>query len=211
MPDTAPPVHVTRRLFLREFLRTPWQTGAVAPSSHRLASAMVQPIPRARGAVVVELGPGSGAFTRLIERRLGTHGRRLAVEINPAFASTLARRHPGLEVVQDDARRLPELLSERGIGDVDVVVSGLPWAGFDPATQQALINAVCLVMGADGVFVTFGYRASSWTPPARRFRQLLRGAFDEVVIGRTVRLNIPPAFVYYARRPARKIPHAARP
>jgi phospholipid N-methyltransferase len=167
---------------------------------------MVEAIPRARPAVVVELGPGSGVFTRLIERRLGTHGRRLAVEVNPAFATRLTREHPGLEVVQADARHLPELLGERGIDEVDVVVSGLPWVGFDQGTQRALLDSVCSVMGADGIFVTFGYRVTSWMPPARRFRQLLRGEFDEVVIGRTVRLNIPPAFVYYARRPARKIP-----
>ena len=103
-----------------------------------------------------------------------------------------------------EARNLPEVLGERGVDEVDVIVSGLPWGGFDRPTQQALLDSVCSVMGADGVFVTFGYRVTSWTPPARRFRQLLRSEFDEVVIGRTIRLNIPPAFVYYARRPARK-------
>jgi phospholipid N-methyltransferase len=104
-------------------------------------------------------------------------------------------------VVQADARQLPELFGERGIDQVDVIVSGLPgWV--DRATQEALIDSVCPVMGADGVFVTFGYRVTSWMPPARRFRQLLRGVFDEVVIGRTIRRNIPPAFV----RRARKIP-----
>jgi phospholipid N-methyltransferase len=188
-------------LFLQEFLRDPWQIGAVAPSSRHLAEAMVEPIPRT-GAVVVELGPGTGAFTRHIAARLAGRGRQVAVELNPALAERLQRRHPDLEVVRADARHLPELLAERGITEVDVIVSGLPWAGFAPATQQALLAAVAGVLSADGVFVTFGYGASRWTPSARRFRRLLRGEFDEVVIGRTVRLNIPPAFVYYARRPA---------
>lgn len=191
-----------RGFFLREFLRSPWQIGAVTPSSRHLAAAMVEPVPRAGHAVVVELGPGTGAVTRHIEKRLAGYGRQLAIEVNPAMADRLARRHPGVEVVRADARHLPELLGARGITEVDVIVSGLPWVGFDAATQGALLAAVRAVMGRDSVFVTFGYRASRWTPPARRFRHHLRHAFDEVVIGRTVRLNVPPAFVYYARRPA---------
>jgi phospholipid N-methyltransferase len=170
-----------------------------------LAAAMVEPIPRAGGSVVVELGPGAGAFTRHIELRLGGRGRRLAVELNGRFATKLARQYPSLEVVCADARHLPELLRERGIGDVDVIVSGLPWVGFDSPTQKALLEAVCAVLGPNGTFVTFGYRVSSWTPPARRFRQLLRREFDEVVIGRTIRLNFPAAFVLYARRPVRTV------
>lgn len=163
---------------------------------------MVAPIPSSAPTVVVEIGPGSGAFSRLIEHRMGGHGRRLAVEINPVFAARLARRHPGLEVISADARHLPELLARRGVHEVDVVVSGLPFAGFASDAQRALIASVCAVLSPDGVFVTYGYRMSSWTPPARRFRVLLHGEFDEVVIGRTVRRNVPPAFVYYARRPA---------
>lgn len=188
-------------LFVREFLRAPWQTGAVAPSSRRLGAAMVEPIPSSSPARVVELGPGSGAVSGLIERRMAGQGRQLAVEVNPTFAARLAHRHPGLEVVQADARHLPALLASRGFGDVDVVVSSLPWAAFDRSVQAELMAAVSSVMSAQGVFVTFGYSLSRWTPPARRFRQLLHSEFDEVVIGRTIRLNIPPAFVYYARRP----------
>ncbi|QSB16612.1 SAM-dependent methyltransferase [Natronosporangium hydrolyticum] len=194
-----------RGVFLREFLRTPFQVGAVAPSSRRLAAAMVEPVPRAGGPVVVELGPGTGAVTHHIGARLAGRGRQLAVELNPVLAAQLGRQHPDLEVIQADAQQLPTLLQGRGVAEVDVVVSGLPWAGFDSVTQQAVLGAVCTVMAADGVFVTFGYGLSRWTRPARRFRQLLRREFDEVVIGQMVMCNLPPAFVYYARRPACKI------
>lgn len=199
-------------LFLREFLRNPWRIGAVTPSSQRLAAAMVEPVPRAGAAVVVELGPGSGAFTGHIEARLAGQGRQLAVELSPALATRLSRQYPGLEVVRADAQHLPELLDARGVRDVDVIVSGLPWAGFDSATQESLLDAACTVLSAEGVFVTYCYSLSGWTPPARRFRRLLRREFDEVVIGRTVWLNLPPAFVYYARRPtrARRAAHRAR-
>lgn len=188
-------------LFLREFLRTPWQIGAVAPSSRQLATAMVEPIPCADTTVVVELGPGTGAITHHIGARMAGRGRQLAIEVNPVLAMRLARLHPGLEVVEADARDLPEILAARGIPHVDVIVSGLPWVGFDSATQQALLTAVRTVMAPDGVFVTFGYGLSRWTRPARRFRHLLGLEFAEVTTGRTIPFNIPPAFVYYARRP----------
>jgi len=71
-------------LFVREFLRTPWQTGAVAPSSRRLGAAMVEPIPSSSPARVVELGPGTGAFTEAIRRRV-TPGARI-VGVSPGLA-----------------------------------------------------------------------------------------------------------------------------
>jgi hypothetical protein len=37
--------------------------------------------------------------------------------------------------------------------------------------------------------------------PARRFRRMLTARFKEVVVGRTIMRNLPPAFVYYVRRP----------
>jgi len=193
------------RLFLREFIRDPARTGAFAPSSRHLAAAMIQPIPRQGDPVVVELGPGTGSFTQHIEDRLAGRGQQIAVEVNPTLAARLATRHPSVDVLTADAARLPEILAHRGVSQVDVVVCGLPWAAFKPATQAAILMAVNTVLTPDGAFTTFGYGMWRWTPAARRMRNLLGEAFDELVISRTVTRNMPPAFVYYARRPTRPV------
>ncbi|MEU9837136.1 methyltransferase domain-containing protein [Streptosporangium sp. NPDC048047] len=197
-------------LFLRQWMRSPATVGAVAPSSRRLAEAVTAPIPRRGDPVVVELGAGTGVFTAEIQRRLGGRGHHLAVEINPRMAGLLADRHPEVDVVAADAAQLPFLLRERGLAGADVVVSGLPWASFPDGLQVRLLEAVRSAMGPDAAFTTFAYGFVRHLPPARRFRRLLTASFEELVAGRTVWGNLPPAFVYHARRP-RPADGAGRP
>lgn len=188
-------------LFLRQFVRSPITTGAIAPSSRYLAAAVTAPIPERGDPVVVELGPGTGSFTAEIQRRLGGRGRHIAVEINPELARHLAARHPQVELLVDDAARLPELLAKRGVAAADVIVSGLPWAAFSSEVQLDLLRAVVRSLRPDGAFTTFAYTHARPLGPAIRFRHRLGLAFEEVVPSRTVWRNLPPAFVYHARRP----------
>ncbi|MEU0480378.1 SAM-dependent methyltransferase [Streptosporangium sp. NPDC006013] len=188
-------------LFLGQWIRSPGTVGAVAPSSRRLAEAVASPVPHRGDPVIVELGPGTGVFTAEIQRRLGGRGHHMAVEINPRLADFLAARNPGVDVVTDDAARLPQLLRERGLARADVIVSGLPWAAFSDETQGRLLDAVTAIMGPHTAFTTFAYSFAKHLPPARRFRKRLIDTFEEVVAGRTVWGNVPPAFVYHTRRP----------
>jgi phospholipid N-methyltransferase len=190
-------------LFVTRFVRHPNRVGAVAPSSRRLAARAVAPLPDTGEPVVVELGPGTGAFTDAIQERLGGRGYHLAVEVDATFAAVLHRRHPRVDVVIADAARLPELLASRGLPAADVVVSGLPWVAFSPARSVRLLAAVASAMTAQAALTTFAYAHTRWAPPARRLRTELARTFEELVLGRTVWANLPPAFVYHARRPRR--------
>jgi phospholipid N-methyltransferase len=187
---------------LLEFTRNPMEVGAIAASWPALAEAAVAPIPRTGEPVVVELGPGTGAFTGAIQRRLAGRGRHLAIEINERLAAGLAARHPGVEVITADAGDVGDLLAERGLAKADVIVSGLPWAAFSPDRQRDVLGAAVRALAPGGAFTTFAYVHLRWAAPARRLRRSLEGWFDEVVLGRTVWANLPPALVYYCRRPA---------
>ncbi|MBO4160084.1 class I SAM-dependent methyltransferase [Micromonospora antibiotica] len=190
-----------RAEFLREFLRDPFTVAAVAPSGRPLADLVTAPVPGVGEPLVVELGPGTGAFTAAIQRRLAGRGRHLAVEVNERFAGLLAARYPRLDVAVADARDLGDVLAQRGHGRADVIVSGLPWAAFAGGQQDELLHAVTDALAPDGAFTTFGYTFARWTPPAQRLRRALGDRFEEVVTGRTVWANVPPAFVYSCRRP----------
>lgn len=184
--------------FLRAFARDPLHTAAVAPSSAALAAAMTADV--VPGAVVVELGPGTGAFTRAIQERLAGTGRHLAVERNAEWAALLTARFPGVDVVRADARDLPALLRERGTGPVDAVVSGLPWVAF---AGTGLHTVIAGALAPTGVFTQFAYAATRRLPPARRQLADLRAHFAEVRTGPVVRRNLPPAVVHSARVPHR--------
>ncbi|MEV1293600.1 SAM-dependent methyltransferase [Pseudonocardia sp. NPDC049635] len=186
--------------FLREFLRDPLHTASLIPSSRSLSREATAPVPATGDPVVVELGPGTGACTDVIVERLGGRGHHLAVELNPRLAEHVARRHPGLDVAVADAWSLPELLAERGLDRVDVVVSGLPWAAY-PASGRTLPEMIAATLGPDGTFTQFGYAFTSQLPPARRLRRQIGDVFAHVERGRAVLSNVPPAFVLTARGP----------
>lgn len=191
--------------FLRAFLRNPATTGAIAPSSERLARVLASVVPVTGTPTVVELGPGTGAVSAVIARRLPAGARHLAIELDPAMVGHLRRAHPDLEVVPGDARRLPALLAEHGVQRADAVVCGLPWALFDATTQTEVLAGISTAIGPTGAFTTFAYLQGMALPAARRFRATLRATFEEVQVTATVWRNLPPAFVYVCRRPVGRV------
>lgn len=201
-PGADRDVRAARRAFLAAAARRPARIGAVAPSSARLSGVLASVVPRTGEPVVVELGPGTGAVSTAIEARLPAGARHLAVELDRELAGYLRRTQPSLEVIEGDAACLARLLAERGVTRVDAVVSGLPWALFDQAAQESILDQVSQVIGPTGAFTTFAYLHGMPLTAARRFRRTLRATFDEVVVSATVWRNLPPAFGYVCRRPA---------
>ena len=172
------------------------RVGAVAPSSRRLAERMVSDMGLETASTVVELGPGTGAFTELIAERTPTDATVLAVELDPEFAQRLQGRFEGVEVVNDSAEHLPDLLNARGCREADAVLCGLPWASFPDELQQRLMGGVLGTLREGGRFATFAYIHSAWFPSARRYRRFLEEHFSRVETTRVVWANVPPAFVY---------------
>jgi phosphatidylethanolamine/phosphatidyl-N-methylethanolamine N-methyltransferase len=178
----------------REFLRHPMLTGAIAPSSPRLAGTMTAGLGLERATSVVELGPGTGVFTEAVLALLRPEARLTAFEINPRLASSLRARFPQVDVVTGSAETLP-------VEDVDVVVSGLPWTAMTADRQRRILDAVTAALAPNGRFTTFAYAHTAWTPPARRFAASLRSRFAVVERTSVVWGNLPPAFVYRAALP----------
>lgn len=192
-----------RYLFLKEFVRDPLRVASVVPSGTTLAGQMVLPVPLRGRPVVVELGAGTGPVTQAIGQRLAGRGRHLAVELNPRLARVLAARYPEVEVVEADACDISVILGSRGISRADVIVSSLPWTVFPESAPRPIVPAVADALADDGVFAQFTYAWTRWSGPARRQLASLRASFEEVVVGRTVWRNLPPAVVLFARRPRR--------
>lgn len=151
--------------------------------------------------VVLELGPGTGAVSEVIQQRIPTEGRHLAVEVDPQLAGHLHRAQPRIEVIHGDAAHLLELLDQRDVRTVDAVVSGLPWTLIRPEAQRLIIAQIAAVLTPGAGFTTFAYLHARRTVWARRFHALLTGTFEEVVVSRTVWRNLPPARTYVCRRP----------
>lgn len=189
-----------RARFLKEFASRPGVVGAVAPSSRSLAAKMLDWIDWPNVRTVVEYGPGTGAFTGQILRRMHAEARFFAIEINPAFAATLAQRYPGVRVHQDSVKNVGTLCDREGFEEVDAVICGLPWAAFSEPDQEDFLSAMTTVLKPGGQFATFAYLQGLLLPAGRRFRRKLDRYLSGVKLSTTAWLNLPPAFVYRCRR-----------
>jgi phosphatidylethanolamine/phosphatidyl-N-methylethanolamine N-methyltransferase len=201
-PRSQPPASATLTLeesphsrlrFFQEFIREPLAMGAVCPSSPALSRAVVNGCDFGADATVVELGPGTGAFTELLLQRLGGRGRLLALELNATNVGVLRRRFPFCEVIHDSAENLPRHLGRKR---ADCIVSGLAWSNMLPPLQDRILNAVWHSLAPSGQFVAFAYVHAFLVPTALRFRRRLFRQFDRVETTPVVWRNLPPAFVY---------------
>ena len=187
-------------LFLRQFLQSPRTVGAVLPSSAALARVMLAPIDFAATRAIVELGPGTGAFTRAIAARLTSECRYLGIELNPAFVHALATDFPRLAFAHGSAADLTRILTAQGIDAIDAVVCGLPWASLPISLQDHVFAAMDRALRPGGVFVSFGYLQSLVLPGAWALRRRLHRVFAEVGRSQVVWGNLPPAFAYICRK-----------
>jgi phosphatidylethanolamine/phosphatidyl-N-methylethanolamine N-methyltransferase len=184
------------RLFLSHFRKSPRTVGAIAPSSRRLARAMLDGLTLEPGSRVVELGPGTGAITGEIARRLPPDARCLAIDIDPVFTAQVASRWPRIETVCDQAERLVEIAQSRGdLLPLHHIVSGLPFASLPPASARGIVDAIVSALRPGGTFTTFQYVHAFGFSSASAVRRTLAARMGSLPTYRLVVGNLPPALV----------------
>jgi phosphatidylethanolamine/phosphatidyl-N-methylethanolamine N-methyltransferase len=189
-------------LFLTHFRKSPRTVGAIAPSSRRLARAMVNGLSlRQDGGVrVVELGPGTGAVTGEIARRLPPDATCLAIDVDPVFSARVAARWPQIASVCDRAERLVEIARARDLLPVDHIVSGLPFASLPVSSARAIVQAIVSSLRPGGTFTTFQYVHAYGFSSAVSVRQTLTREMGSSPARTLVVGNLPPALVLRWRK-----------
>ncbi len=184
--------------FFRAWLRDPLRVAAIAPSGRALARLMTSEISCATGPVI-ELGPGTGAFTRALIAR-GVRQEDIAlIEFGTDFAAELQVRYPRARTLRMDAARLQsaDLFAGKSAG---AVVSGLPLLSMPQRRVFAILSGAFGKMEPEAAFYQFTYGPRCPVP-----RRLLdRLGLDAERIGGTL-ANLPPAAVYRLRRRERQI------
>ncbi|MEO8206267.1 MAG: rRNA adenine N-6-methyltransferase family protein [Chthoniobacterales bacterium] len=186
--------------FFPEFIRSIGMVGAICPSSPQLAQLIVKEANVRNAQTIVELGPGDGIFTRHIMAAKPAGARFIALEKNEVFAQMLKKHSPNMPVIEGCATELADHVREHGLGPVQSIVSGLPWAVFPADLQNSILKQVAASLCSTGVFATFAYFGPHWLPKGRAFRQRLQELFSDVRTSRIELRNLPPAFVYIVRK-----------
>ncbi|MEO8077155.1 MAG: methyltransferase [Acidobacteriota bacterium] len=180
-------------LFLRAWLKDPSRVGAVAPSGRALAKLITAHLTPS-DQTIIELGPGTGAFTAaLIARGIKEH-RLALVEADPAFARALKLRFPTARVLAMDATHLGDVASlfEE---PADAIISGLPLLAMQKDAVSAILGGAFGHLRAGGSMYQFTYVPRC--PVASPMLDQLR--LEAHRVG-SAWANLPPAFVYRLRR-----------
>jgi phosphatidylethanolamine/phosphatidyl-N-methylethanolamine N-methyltransferase len=195
--------------FFRQWLHDPVKVAAISPSGHQLAQLMVAQLPVGCSRVI-EVGAGTGVFTRALLDVGIPPSQLLVVEINPDLAALLRNRFPGVAVACADARHVDKLAAQYGLIDGDrpgAVVSGLGMLLMNTDLRCEILRAAFAALDDDGRFIQFTYGPCG--PVRRRERDALGLRVQRA--GIAVR-NVPPATVYvYQRLHSREIASIRQP
>lgn len=172
--------------FLGQILTRPAQVGAILPSSRFLGQEMTADLDADSGPVI-ELGPGSGAITRVLLRRGVCPTNLHVIEMNPRFCDVLRQRCPGVDIHCASATDLNAL----HLPNVTTIVSSLPLLSIPKHVVEAVLIAARAQLAPGGRIRQFTYGTGSPVLPST----LARLGF-ECVRGPTVWRNIPPARIF---------------
>ncbi|MFY0619383.1 class I SAM-dependent methyltransferase [Shimia sp.] len=176
-------------VFIGEMMRRPSQVVALAPSSAATAKLMTSGLEHVSGPIV-EIGPGTGSFTKAI-LDLGIARERLTLlELNPRFCDALREKFPGVNVLNRPAQHI----ESTGLKGVGAVVSGVPVLSR-PTIQREVVGRALKVMAPDGIFTQITY---SPTAPISAQMQAELGITSKR--RGIVWANLPPAHVYQFTR-----------
>jgi phosphatidylethanolamine/phosphatidyl-N-methylethanolamine N-methyltransferase len=177
--------------FFRTWLSDPLRVGAVTPSGEALAHEMTRELSEGP---VLELGPGTGVFTRAILARGIDESSLTLVESEAKFAALLGRHFPKARIIDIDAAHL----SGHGLFEgapLAAVISGLPLLSMPDQKVSDILSGAFAHLRDGGAFYQFTY---AWVCPIRR-HILDRLGLRSEGLGWTIR-NVPPAKVYRITR-----------
>ncbi len=203
------------RVFWREFRHQFHTTGAVMPSGRFLGRALARYVGKQPGGQrILEVGPGTGAVTSHIVRKLRPDDRLDLVELNPQFVDRLKERfasEPAFQAVAGQKRILHQSVESLSPDEpYDLIVSGLPLNNFSVEDVRSILAVLVRLLPPAGMLSFFQYIAIR---PARALvsgpveRARLRGigeALGELLGPHEIRRdwvwpNIPPAWVHHVR------------
>lgn len=175
--------------FLRQWIRKPLGVASVVPSGRALAKLMTSEISGTTGPVL-ELGPGTGVFTKLLLERGVAERDVTLIECDPHFTRLLALRYPAARLLNMDASLISEskLFAEKLAG---AAISGLPLLSMPPKVVTDILSGVFESLKDGGHLYQFTYGPKC---PVRQSVMTALG-LKASRIGWTP-LNFPPASVY---------------
>lgn len=175
--------------FLKAFLKDK-MVASVAPTSSFGVKKLCKNIDFSKKVVIIEYGPGTGAFTKFLLKNITSESKIIAIESNPDFADSLKKINDRrLSVFCDSAKNLKKVLNQSNAEKADYVISGIPFSLLDEELKIEIIKNTHEILRDDGKFLV--YQAS------RQIEKYLKKYFKSVDSFFEPR-NIPTLFIFKA-------------
>jgi phospholipid N-methyltransferase len=123
--------------------------------------------------------------------RLSPDARLVTIDTNPDFTRFLKASidDDRLIAVTGSAADVEKILAERGLGQADYVLSGLPFSTLPPGVGDAIAEATANVIRPGGAFLVYQFSPKVRDFIKPHFQTIERG-FEWV--------NVPPATLFWA-------------
>lgn len=192
-------------LFFKRVLKNPRALGALAPSSRALSNFICRHVEATTDSYVVEIGAGTGRFTRALLHSGVSPAQVFVVEMDAELCNFLKRHFPQVTVINGDATHLMHILPPHVIGKVSTVISGIPLVNLSESVQAGIAGACFSVLAEGGQMLQFTYGPVS--PLSSRKLGLHKKRLGHVL------WNFPPAVIWSYKRggiPQQKNQHFMR-
>lgn len=196
--------------FLLSFVKNPTNVGAVAPSSPFLAEAIVKYVGNKRDIKILEVGAGTGVFTKEIISRLGANAIFDVVEIDGDFVKMLHEKFGNHENVRIHHLSVLDLNPSY---KYDVIISGVPLNAFDAELASKILEKYQELIVTGGMLSYFEYVGAAFARSiitnneknislSEESLTTAKQLVDRFEIdSETVLVNVPPATVHHLKMP----------
>ena len=168
-------------------------SGTIAPSSRFLANKMLKEIDFSSTEVLVELGPGNGAITNKILKKLAPNAHLICFEVNDDFYNELKKiEHPQLTVLKTSAENIQTELKKLGFNKACHIVSSLPLTIIPAEISDTILQNSLNSLESNGTFIQYQYSLT--------YYKRLKTVFKDAISLDFELLNLPPAFVYRCKK-----------
>ncbi len=187
--------------FFKQWIKKWSEIWAISPCSYSSVDLAISSVNLEKCKTIVELGAGTGVFTKHIQKKIRDDQKFLSFEINPEFFKEARKNSPQTIIYNDTVENIKYYLEKHDIETCDCIISTLPWAVFPSPYQKKLIEILYSILSDKWEFVTITYFLLwSLKPSWLRFKKLLKNYFGNVSTTPVVWNNIPPAIFYYSRK-----------
>jgi phosphatidylethanolamine/phosphatidyl-N-methylethanolamine N-methyltransferase len=180
--------------FLQAFLKNPLKVGAIAPSSPELAAKMLDGIDAHEDNIVLELGVGTGAITKHLQKILPDPNSYLGIELDKGLVKTLNRNYEDLKIVCGNACETYSIHQRSGLGKVGYIICCLPFVSLPNEVGERILLEVDKFMQKGCTFRTFQYAHGFYMPSAIKLREFMRSRYGKSKRSKLIVKNVPPAY-----------------